>query len=463
MATEQAISTIGDDLPAERDAAEATRARAAVRLAFRRADIAALRIGFFMRLVALGAIAVWLSFLIGFPTVSFFLAFLLVFIALGYAQLKAGASGRVYVLYALIFIDFFLLAFVTTTDNPLADYHFPPGQKLHQSRELYFFVLLAAASACYEPWRVVWSGFCAILAWNAAFFALTTHPDAITVFDTGLAPNLDAWMALTANPNFVDFNRLLETCVVLAIVTGILAMVAKRAQTIVRSQIEATRERGNLARHFAPNLVDQLAQTHTPFQAVKAQSAAILFADVVAFSRMAEDEPPERVIGFLRELHERFEQAIFDNGGTLDKFMGDGVMASFGTPTQGPDDACRALAAARDIQQAIADWGAQRNAAGFVPAKVAVGVHYGPVVSGDIGSERRMEFATIGDAVNVAARLEAAARPLEAGIVISAELAAQAEKEDATRAFSLIAGFKAVDELPIPGHSAIDAMALKRA
>ena len=109
-------------------------------------------------------------------------------------------------------------------------------------------------------------------------------------------------------------------------------------------------------------------------------------------------------------------------------------MATFGTPRSGPDDASRAIAAARAIIAEQDAWNVSRAKAGFDPVRIAVGVHYGPVVSGDIGSERRLEFATIGDAVNLAARLEQVTRPLDAGVVISEETASRARAEDAARA-----------------------------
>ena len=289
-----------------------------------------------------------------------------------------------------------------------------------------------------------------------------SHPNAVTVRDTGEATSFESWMVLVANPNFLDFNRLFEALIVMGIVTCILATVASNARRMVRGQIASTRERANLARYFAPAIVEDLANHDAPFEVVKAQPAAVLFADVVGFTTMAQDEPPERVIGFLRALHQRLEQAIFENGGTLDKYMGDGVMAIFGSPRTAPDDACRAIAAARSIQQATDTWNIARADAGFPPVRLSVGVHYGQVVSGDIGSERRLEFATIGDAVNLASRLEAATRPLAASIVISADTAHQAERESATQAEALLRGFTSITGLDVPGHTAVDVLALGR-
>jgi adenylate cyclase len=113
---------------------------------------------------------------------------------------------------------------------------------------------------------------------------------------------------------------------------------------------------------------------------------------------------------------------VFANYGTLDKYLGDGLMASFGTPNSGPRDAANALAAAREMTAALADWNEQRALRDEPAISVGIGVHWGPVVLGDIGGEHRLEFATLGDTVNVASRLEHATRDLDADIVISIDL-----------------------------------------
>lgn len=448
--------------PADRRRADRTAVARSADSAFRDADVRALKMAYYMRFFALGAIGIWLIFLLSFSTSLFYLALLVVFMGLGYAQYRAGKAGETTTLYALILLDFLFLAFTIVTDNPLSDAHFPAGQKVHQGREVYFFILLSGVSACFDPRRVLWAGACAIGAWCLGFFWLTTEPGVETVFTVEDPADLASWIKLTADPNFIDFNRLLESIVAMAIVTGIMAAVAYRLRMLVRSQIATTRERANLARYFAPSVVDGLARNDAPFDAVKAQSAVVMFVDVVGFTAMSENRPPEQVIGFLRQLHGRLEQAIFDHGGTLDKYMGDGVMAIFGAPAVGPDDACRAIEAARAMQASAEAWNAERRAAGEADVLLAIGVHYGPVVTGDIGSERRLEFATIGDAVNLASRLEVATRNLGASVVVSAATAAKAEAEDANRAQGLLTGFGYVDALELPGHTPVDVYALKR-
>ncbi len=438
------------------------RSRLDARATFYAADVKALWIGFWIRMVSLGVIMIWLLFLLGFKTVSFYLPFFAFYVAIGYGQYMAGKVERVWLLYALILADFLVMACTLVLENPMAEALKPPGQVAAEGRAVYLFILLASVAGCYDPRRVLWGGFCAVTSWAGAFYYLTTRPDAFTIFDVPNPINREAWITLTTNPYFVDVEKLYEVIVVVVIVTAILASVAYRARRIVRSEISATRERANLARYFAPSMAEDLAHQDTPFDVITSQNAAVLFADVVGFTKAAENEPPERVIGFLRDLHMRLERAIFENGGTLDKYMGDGLMATFGTPRTGPDDASRAIAAARAIIAEQGAWNIIRAKAGLDPVKLAVGVHFGPVVSGDIGSERRLEFATIGDAVNLASRLEQSTRALGAGVVISEATADRAREEEPVRAEALLNGFESAGEIDIRNHSAVRALKLPR-
>ena len=107
----------------------------------------------------------------------------------------------------------------------------------------------------------------------------------------------------------------------------------------------------------------------------------------------------------LREFHARMEQEVFRHKGTLDKYLGDGLMATFGTPFAGNADASNALRCAQAMMAAVDRWNGERQAAGEPPICVSFGLHYGPVVLGDIGLTC-LEFAVIGSTVNAASRLE---------------------------------------------------------
>ncbi len=238
----------------------------------------------------------------------------------------------------------------------------------------------------------------------------------------------------------------------LLLITAILATSVARARRLVSEQVHATRERSNLARYFPPNIVEEIAGHDSVLGTVRTQKVAVMFVDMVGFIRLAETVTPEELIEMLRAFHRRIETAVFDNGGTLDKYLGDGVMATFGTPEPGPSDAINAIRCARQIFDLVDEWNERRDEAGFPVVKLSIGLHYGDVVVGDIGTERRLEFAVIGDTVNVASRLEESTRAIGCKMVLSNDLVEAALTGTPDEAEGLLTGFQPRENLELRGR-----------
>lgn len=135
------------------------------------------------------------------------------------------------------------------------------------------------------------------------------------------------------------------------------------------------------------------------------QTATIMFTDIRGFTRMAEKMEPQQVVELLNEYFTEMTDLIFENGGTLDKYLGDGIMAVFGAPITKPDDPVRSVKTAIEMQRALARLNRDWEARGQPPLRAGIGVNTGPVTAGNIGSTKRMDYTVIGDAVNLASRL----------------------------------------------------------
>jgi adenylate cyclase len=132
-------------------------------------------------------------------------------------------------------------------------------------------------------------------------------------------------------------------------------------------------------------------------------------------------------MALLREFHARMAAAVFAHEGTVDKYIGDAIMATFGAPRTSPADAANAIRCALAMIDTVAAWNGERRAAGEAALAIGIGVHYGPVVAGDMGDERRLEYAVIGDTVNTASRIAALTRERAVAALISAETLTAAE------------------------------------
>ena len=173
-----------------------------------------------------------------------------------------------------------------------------------------------------------------------------------------------------------------------------------------------------------------LADRSDPFSTPSEHEAAVLFADLVGFTTWSDKHTPGETIELLREVHGLLAQVVFHNDGTLDKFIGDGMMATFGTPEPTERDASNALAAMIEMVEKYEILKINSKLLQSGNLELAVGVHYGPIVMGNIGGEDRLEFAVLGDTVNVASRLEGATRQVGCRGLASSALIDAANKEN---------------------------------
>ncbi len=212
------------------------------------------------------------------------------------------------------------------------------------------------------------------------------------------------------------------------------------------------RARANLSRYFSPKLVNVLASRDQALGEVRRQDVAVLFADIVGFTKMSEALTPEGVMALLRPYHACIENAVFEHDGTMEKFIGDAALAIFGAPDRSEQDATNALSCAFAMLRGLQDLNAERIAGQQDAIRIGIGLHFGPAVMGDIGTERNMAFAVIGDTINVCSRLEALTRELSCEIAASDSLIAAVRREMNAAAESLLKDFVAGEPRELRGR-----------
>ena len=159
------------------------------------------------------------------------------------------------------------------------------------------------------------------------------------------------------------------------------------------------------------------------------QPVAVLFCDLRGYTTASEQQTPEEVVRQLNAYFEVMVAVVHAHGGVVDKYVGDAIMAVFGAPTGRPDDARRAVQAAIGMEHALRLHNARRHMDGLPSLKIGVGVHYGDVVAGNIGTIRHAQFTVIGDVVNLASRLEGATRDHGVSVLVSKEARDAAEAD----------------------------------
>ena len=202
----------------------------------------------------------------------------------------------------------------------------------------------------------------------------------------------------------------------------------------IRDQLEKFHLRNTLERYVAAPIVQEILKQPDDFHALlkgKKLKAAVLFSDIRGFTTLSYKLPPEQLIELLNLYFNSMVEAIVEAGGTVDKFIGDAVMAEFGFPvSQGEkQDALNAIRAALGMRKALAMLRSQFIQEGRTPFFNGIGINFGEVIAGDIGSFRRREYGVIGDTVNVASRVESMTKKFGTDIVITESLYQLVEDE----------------------------------
>jgi adenylate cyclase len=199
---------------------------------------------------------------------------------------------------------------------------------------------------------------------------------------------------------------------------GYLTLIARR--TVVQG-VRLEVANAHLGRYFSPGVVSRISSDADTLLGVggRTQEVAVMFCDIRDFTTITENLPPSDVVEFLSQYHTCMVEVIFGFGGTIDKFIGDAIMVTFGTPDPSDDDAERSVRAGLAMNTALADLNADRERRSLAKIRHGIGIHFGPVIAGNIGTENRLEYTVIGDTVNVASRIQDVCKSVGEAFLIS--------------------------------------------
>jgi adenylate cyclase len=315
--------------------------------------------------------------------------------SLGWALTTLDAALVLHVTAALVFVDGWSTSDAITAPSALMA-----------------FLVLAQATVRYRRLQVAYAAGLFLVGWVLLHLAADSSPNDHLWYWRGEEAALVAIVLATALALFAA---------------------AARARRLLTRGIAESQLRATLSRFVPAKLVEELERDPgTQFGALRARThnVAVLFIDIRGFTTMAEDLEPAAVLELLNEYRRRVTAPIVENGGIIDKFIGDAVMAVFGVPRPHASDAGAALRCGVEVLENVAIWNEERRRNGKPPVNVGVGAHYGEVIVGVIGEGERLEYTVIGDTVNLAQRAERIAARSDSPIFVTRELLEMAKAVD---------------------------------
>ncbi|HUF86098.1 MAG TPA: adenylate/guanylate cyclase domain-containing protein, partial [Thermohalobaculum sp.] len=287
---------------------------------------------------------------------------------------------------------------------------------------LYVFILIALRTLRFEAGYVLLAGATAILGWLVLVgYALATAGE------MRITRSFAEYMSSDAILIGAEVDKLVS----IAAVTALLAIAVVRARRLLIQAATEAHAASELSRFFSPEVAGEIRSADIGFRPGDAvtREAAVMVVDLRNFTGFAARQPPAETMALLAEYQRRLVPVIQRHGGSIDKYMGDGIMATFGAAYPSESYAADALNGLAEVLGAMRAWNAERRAGALEELGIGVAVATGPVLFGVTGDESRLEFTVIGDPVNLAAKLEkhckVAARP---GLTTAAALALAREQ-----------------------------------
>ena len=321
-------------------------------------------------------------------------AFCIVRLVLAYRRLL-----RPWMLYVSVVADMVLLMGLIFS-FPLK-YAQPAAFYLKVPTLLYVFLFIALRALRFEVRFVLFTGFMAIVGWIALVLYVLSGkggPEDVRTDD----------FVEYMTSNLLLLHAEADKIIAILLTTVVLALAIARARHLLERAVTEGAAARDLSRFFDPGVADRIRSAHISIRAGEGElrDTTILAVDLRGFTQLSTELAPADVMKVLQDYQARICPLIVGNGGSIDKFLGDGILASFGAVTPSETSAADALRAADAVIDAADRWAEERQAAGLAPLAIGLALAAGRVVFGAVGDGERLEFTVIGDAVNFTAKLE---------------------------------------------------------
>ncbi len=321
---------------------------------------------------------------------GFYLCFTLLRLALAYRRTLPG-----WFLALSVVIDMALLMGLIWSFH--IQYMQPPGIFLKAPTLLYVFIFIALRALRFEPGLVLLAGAAGGLGWLGLLLAVVLGGADVT---------RDYVHYLTSASVLIGAE--LDKVISIAAVTLILALAIERANRLLAQAAIEQAAAAELSRFFAPDIARQITEAEERIEPGRGTELeiAVLMIDIRGFTPLSASAPPDDVMALLAEYQQRLAPVIRRHNGSIDKFLGDGIMATFGAAPRTTAYAADAVRAVDELLTVASDWQAERAAKGRPPLGINAAPAVGPVIFGAVGDEGRLEYTVIGEPVNLAAKLE---------------------------------------------------------
>ena len=265
---------------------------------------------------------------------------------------------------------------------------------------LYVFIFIALRALRYEARFILLAGAAAALGWLIMVLYVVIEVPG----DTMITRDYVAYLTSNSVLLGAEFDKIIS----MVMVTAILAMAVTRARGLLVQSVAETTAVRELSRFFSPEIAQQITDSESEIAAGQGvvRDAAVLNVDLRGFTVFADQVQPNELIAVLSEYQSRIVPAIQRHGGCVDKFLGDGIMATFGAAVRNDTFAADAFAAVEDVLAEATNWNDERRAAGRPAMEVNAAVATGRLVFGAVGDANRLEYTVIGSPANLAAKLE---------------------------------------------------------